>query len=119
MEPLRHGRSCECRGPGRAHRRRGRHRLPDRARPCLWRAARVPHSLLFTDRPAGQNLAPAAARGIAALWDGRRSRMSVMPRVKAPSLAAGLRTEALAISMPGVLTRTNARPRYRHQILTV
>jgi hypothetical protein len=38
---------------------------------------RVPHPLVFTDRPPAENLATAAARGVAALRDGRRSRMSV------------------------------------------
>ena len=52
-------------GARHAHqRRRGRYGLPDRARPGLRHAARVPSSLLCTDRPAAQNLATAAARRV-------------------------------------------------------
>src|SRR5215467_10762276 len=72
VEPLWRGRSRQCCGVEGAHqRRRGRHRLPDRAHPGVWRAARVPHPLLFIDWPAAQNLATAAASGVAALRYGR------------------------------------------------
>src|SRR5260370_23561338 len=91
MEWPRHGRSHQCGGARPAYRGwRGQNRLPDRAHPGLRRAARVPHPLVFTDRPPAQNLVTAAERGVAALRDGRRSRMSVTPRPKAPSFAASL-----------------------------
>src|SRR5215467_15514232 len=56
VEPLWRGRSRQCCDVEGAHqRRRGRHRLPDRAHPGLWRAARVPHPLLFIE-PRRRNL---------------------------------------------------------------
>jgi hypothetical protein len=55
----------------------------------------VPRAFLIhsysTDRPPAQNFATAAARGVVALRDGRRSRMNVTPRAKARSFAASLR----------------------------
>ena len=66
VEPLRYGRSCQCRGAGNTdQRRRWRHRLPAGPHSGLWRSARVPHPLVFTDRPAAQNLAAAATSGVA------------------------------------------------------
>jgi hypothetical protein len=59
-----------------------------RALPGLWRAARVPHPLLFTDRLTAQNVATGAACGVSELRDGRRSGMSVTrPRTDGPCFA--------------------------------
>ena len=59
-----------------------------RALSGLWRAARVPHPLLFSDRPAAQNVGTGAAFGVSDLRDGRRSRMSAThPRTDGPYFA--------------------------------